>query len=181
MGSSIYPAKGDPVEKEIYARALYPTKNNLPEKTRIQVTTQLQDRLVDSIDLTLQAKQAHWNVKGPSFIALHELFDKVSEEAEGYVDLIAERIVQLGGIAVGTLGPVDKRSSLPVYPLTISSGREHIAALSHSLASFGESIRESIGQANEIKDADTADILTEISRRVDKYLWFVEAHGQAIN
>ena len=118
---------------------MYPTKNNLPEKVRTQIATLLQDRLVDSIDLSLQAKQAHWNVKGPSFIALHELFDKVAEDAETYVDLIAERIVQLGGIAVGTLGPVDKRSSLPVYPVTISSGKEHVAALSHALASYGES------------------------------------------
>ncbi len=160
---------------------MYPTKNNLPEKVRVQIATLLQDRLVDSIDLTLQAKQAHWNVKGPSFIALHELFDKVSEDAEGYTDLIAERIVQLGGIAVGTLGPVDKKSSLPVYPVAISGGKEHVAALSHALASFGESVRKSIDQANEMKDADTADILTQVSRAADKYLWFVEAHNQAVS
>ena len=160
---------------------MYPTKNNLPEKVRSQVAALLQGCLVDSIDLTLQSKQAHWNVKGPSFIALHELFDKVSEDAEGYVDLIAERIVQLGGIAVGTLGPVDKKSNLPVYPVTISSGKEHVAALSHALASYGESVRKSIDQANEMKDADTADILTQISRAADKYLWFVEAHGQSVN
>ena len=160
---------------------MYPTKNNLPEKVRIQVTTLLQSRLVDSIDLSLQAKQAHWNVKGPSFIALHELFDKVAEAAEGYSDLIAERIVQLGGIAVGTLGPVDQKSSLPVYPVTISSGKEHVASLSHALASYGESVRGTIQKAGEVEDADTADILTEVSRNVDKQLWFVEAHGQSPN
>jgi starvation-inducible DNA-binding protein len=160
---------------------MYPTKNNLPEKVRIQIITLLQERLVDSIDLTLQAKQAHWNVKGPSFMALHELFDKVSEGAVGYVDSIAERIVQLGGIAVGTRGPVDQKSSLPAYPVTISSGKEHVAALSHALASYGESVRASIHKANEMEDADTADILTEVSRGVDKYLWFVEAHGQSIH
>ena len=160
---------------------MYPTKNNLPEKVRIQITTFLQERLVDSIDLSLQAKQAHWNVKGPSFMALHELFDKVSEAAEGYSDLIAERIVQLGGTAVGTRGPVDLKSSLPAYPVTISSGKEHVAALSHALASFGESVRGSIRQAGEMEDADSADILTEVSRGADKYLWFVEAHGQSVN
>jgi starvation-inducible DNA-binding protein len=175
------PIKGVLVEPEAIESKLYPTKNNLPEKVRIQIANLLQDRLVDSIDLTLQAKQAHWNVKGPSFIALHELFDKVAEDAERYVDLIAERIVQLGGTAVGTLGPVDKRSSLPAYPLTISGGKEHVAALSHALASYGESVRQSIDQVSEMKDADTADILTEISRAADKYLWFVEAHGQAVN
>src|ERR1700734_3826902 len=101
---------------------MYPTKNNLPEKVRIQVTTLLQGRLVDSIDLTLQAKQAHWNVKGPSFIALHELFDKVAEAAEGYSDLIAERIVQLGGIAEGTVRISAARSQLDEYPVTIADG-----------------------------------------------------------
>jgi starvation-inducible DNA-binding protein len=160
---------------------MIPTKNNLPEKVRIQITAFLQERLVDSIDLTLQAKQAHWNVKGPSFMALHELFDKVSESAEGYSDLIAERIVQLGGIAVGTRGPVDQKSSLPNYPVTISGGKDHVAALSHALASYGESIRGAIQKAIELEDADTADILTEVSRGADKHLWFVEAHGQSIN
>ncbi len=177
----MYPTKDVLSEREAIEGSMRPTKNNLPEKTRTQITTLLQDRLVDSIDLTLQAKQAHWNVKGPSFIALHELFDKVAKDAETYVDLIAERIVQLGGTAVGTLGPVNKRSSLPAYPVTISSGREHVAALSHALASFGESVRKSIDQASEMEDAGTADILTQISRAVDKYLWFVEAHGQGVN
>jgi starvation-inducible DNA-binding protein len=157
----------------------YPTKNNLPEKVRVQIAGILQGHLVNSIDLTLQAKQAHWNVKGPDFIALHELFDKVTEEAEGFADLIAERIVQLGGIAIGTLGPVDLKSTLPTYPLKISGGKEHVAALSHSLASYAESIRAAIDQATELRDAGTADILTEISRGADKYLWFVEAHAQA--
>ncbi len=178
---SAYPVKHDSAEKGGKERAMYPTKNSLPESIRLQVATLLQGCLVDSIDLTLQAKQAHWNVKGPSFIALHELFDKVAEDAETYVDLIAERIVQLGGIAVGTLDPVDKKSSLPAYPLMISSGKEHVAALSHALAYYGESIRKSIVEANKIGDADTADILTQVSRAADKYLWFVEAHGQAPN
>jgi starvation-inducible DNA-binding protein len=181
MEKSAYPSKHDPALEGGKERAMYPTKNNLPENVRIQAATLLQGCLVDSIDLTLQAKQAHWNVKGPSFIALHELFDKVAEDAETYVDLIAERIVQLGGIAVGTLGPVDKRSNLPAYPVTISSGKEHVAALSHALAYYGEFIRKSIAEANQIEDADTADILTQVSRAADKYLWFVEAHGQAPN
>lgn len=176
----MYPTKSVLAEWVAMGGAMHPTKNNLPEKTRIQITTLLQDRLVDTIDLSLQAKQAHWNVKGPSFIALHGLFDRVAEDAETYVDLLAERIVQLGGTAVGTLGPVDGKSSLPVYPVGISSGKEHVAALSHALASFGEGIRASIGQAGGMEDAGTADILTQISRAADKYLWLVEAHGQGV-
>jgi len=160
---------------------MYKTGNDLPEKTRIQIAALLQDRLADSIDLMIQAKQAHWNVKGSSFIALHELFDKFSEDSEEYVDLIAERIVQLGGIAEGTVRLAARKSSLPEYPLAAASGKEHVAALSHAIATFGKLIRQTIDQANELKDADTADICTEISRGADKYLWFVEAHAQAPN
>ncbi|HET6374087.1 MAG TPA: DNA starvation/stationary phase protection protein Dps [Candidatus Polarisedimenticolia bacterium] len=158
---------------------MHKTKNDLPEKVRVQVASLLQERLSEAIDLVTHAKQAHWNVKGPSFIALHELFDKVYENAGEYADLIAERILQLGGVAEGTARVVVKRSQLPEYPLTISDGHEHVEALSRSLAYFGSLIRQGIDRADEIGDKDTADIFTEISRSVDKNLWFVEAHAQA--
>jgi len=157
---------------------MHKTKNDLPEKIRIQVATLLQERLSDAIDLVTHAKQAHWNVKGPSFIALHELFDKVYENAGGYADLLAERILQLGGTAAGTARVAAKQSQLPEYPLTIAAGHEHVEALSRSLAYFGAVIRQGIDRADEIGDKDTADIFTEISRSVDKDLWFVEAHAQ---
>jgi starvation-inducible DNA-binding protein len=157
---------------------LYPTKNDLPETTRRQVVTLLNQRLADCIDLQTQCKQAHWNVKGPSFIALHKLFDEINGDVQEYVDLIAERIVQLGGIAEGTLGIAAERSTLMDYPLGISAGNEHVAALSDALAAFGRTARLGIEEMNELEDADSADILTEISRGVDKWLWFVEAHQQ---
>lgn len=158
---------------------MHKTKNDLPEKVRTQVAALLQERLSDAIDLVTHAKQAHWNVKGPNFIALHELFDKVYENAGEHADLLAERILQLGGTAEGTARVVAKRSQLPEYSLTIVSGKEHVEALSRSLAYFGETIRQGIDRADEIGDKDTADIFTEISRSVDKDLWFVEAHGQS--
>ena len=105
---------------------MHRTKNDLPEKVRTQVVGLLQERLADCIDLVMQAKQAHWNVKGPSFIALHELFDKVYEHTQDYADLIAERIVQLGGIAEGTVRAAAKRSKLQEYPPAIASGKEHV-------------------------------------------------------
>ncbi len=157
---------------------LYPTKNDLPEAARREAVELLNQRLADCIDLQTQCKQAHWNVKGPSFIALHKLFDEVNEAVEEYVDLIAERVVQLGGIAEGTVGIVAKRSALIDYPLALSSGSEHVAALSDALAMFGRTARVGIEEMNELEDADSADILTEISRGVDKWLWFVEAHQQ---
>jgi len=138
----------------------------------------LNQRLADCIDLQTQCKQAHWNVKGPTFIALHKLFDEINEDVEGYVDLIAERIVQLGGIAEGTVGVVADRSTLLDYPLALATGAEHVAALSDALAAFGRTARVGIEEMNELEDADSADILTEISRGVDKWLWFVEAHQQ---
>ena len=157
---------------------LYPTKNDLPEEDRLQAVTLLNQRLADCIDLQTQCKQAHWNVKGPNFIALHKLFDEINEDVEEYIDLLAERVVQLGGIAEGTVGIVAERSTLAGYPLTLSKGEEHVAALSDALAGFGRTARVGIEEMNDLKDADSADILTEISRGVDKWLWFVEAHQQ---
>jgi starvation-inducible DNA-binding protein len=155
---------------------MHKTKNDLPEKTRSQAIAILNANLANSVDLMHQAKQAHWNVKGPTFIALHKLFDEIVDEAEEYMDLIAERVVQLGGTAEGTVQNATKRSTLKEYPLTISAERDHVEALSSALASYGKGVRHAIDQSDELGDKDTADIFTEISRGVDKYLWFVEAH-----
>lgn len=155
------------------------TRNSLPEKTRIEMAALLQSRLADSIDLMLQAKQAHWNVKGLHFIALHELFDKVYTDTGVYVDLIAERIAQLGGLVQGTIRAAAKASCMPGYPLDISDGHKHVGQLAHALAFYGEKIREAIDLSTEIGDAGTADLLTQVSRGTDMNLWFVEAHEQA--
>ncbi len=154
------------------------TRNSIPEKSRLQITELLQERLADSIDLMMQAKQAHWNVKGHNFIALHELFDKVYTDAGKHVDLIAERIVQLGGTALGTIRSAAARTTLPEYPTDISSSIKHVAELAHAIAFYGELVRKAIERADELEDADTADILTEVSRSTDGNLWFVEAHEQ---
>ena len=157
---------------------MYDTKNDLARDTRVEVIALLNQRLAEAIDLQTQCKQAHWNVKGPTFIALHKLFDEITEDVEGYVDEIAERVVQLGGIAEGTVGAVEERSKLPDYPLGLSTGAEPVAALSDTLAAFGRAVRIGIEEMNELEDAGTADLLTGISRGVDKWLWFVEAHQQ---
>src|SRR6266545_7846738 len=154
------------------------TMNDLPENVRSQASDLLNNRLAEAIDLQTQTKQAHWNVKGPEFIALHKLFDEVNEDVEDYVDTIAERAVQLGGQVEGTARAVAAHSSLPEYPLTITTGREHVNALSNALAAFGKSVRQAIRQADECGDADTADVFTEVSRGIDKWLWMVEAHLQ---
>ena len=158
---------------------MYTTKNDLPEPTRTRLIELLNARLADAIDLQTQMKQAHWNVKGPNFLSLHELFDKINEDVEDYVDLIAERAVQLGGIALGTARSIVQRSQQREYPLQIASGRDHVDAVSSALATFGKAVRAAIDASDELKDKDTADLFTEVSRGTDKWLWFVEAHLQA--
>ena len=157
---------------------MYSTRNDLPQATRAKVIELVDGRLAEATDLQTQLKQAHWNVKGPTFIALHELFDKINEAVEDYVDDLAERVVQLGGTAHGTARQVTKRSTLPEYP-AVSAGRDHAEAVAEVLAAFGRLARAGIDQADELGDKDTADIFTEISRGIDKWLWFVEAHLQA--
>ena len=157
---------------------MYKTKNDLPEGARKDLVELCNARLADAIDLQTQCKQAHWNVKGPDFISLHELFDKVNEDVEAYVDLIAERAVQLGGVAEGTARSIARRTTLPEYGATGGAGRAHVEALSTSLAAFGKLARQAISQSNEVKDADTTDLFTEVSRGTDKWLWFIEAHLQ---
>jgi starvation-inducible DNA-binding protein len=160
-------------------RTSFPTRINLPESSRTQLAELLNRRLADAVDLQTQCKQAHWNVKGPSFIALHKLFDEIHEAITEYADLLAERIVTLGGVARGTAREVADRSELDEYPLTISTGEDHAKALSTALASFGSRMRFAIGEADELEDAVTADVCTEIARGTDKWLWFVESHLQA--
>jgi starvation-inducible DNA-binding protein len=154
------------------------THNTLSENIRAQSVELLNRHLAAAIDLHAQVKQAHWNVRGPGFIAIHELFDKVSEQVEGYSDQLAERAGGLGGTAHGTVQVAAERSFLIPYPHGIAGEQDHVFAVSGSLAAFGQSAREAIGQAATFGDADTADLFTEISRGIDHQLWFVESHAQ---
>jgi starvation-inducible DNA-binding protein len=158
---------------------MHDTRNDLPARSRTKVIASLNARLADAIDLGAQAKHAHWNVKGPNFIALHELFDKVAESVEEQIDQLAERITALGGTAYGTIAAAGRASSLAPYPEDIVEGLQHVDALAAALAQFGKKIRKAIDEAGKQADADTADLYTQISRETDKYLWFLEAHLQS--
>jgi len=160
-------------------RKMYKTGNDISQSQRREINAILNQRLASAVDLQMQMKQAHWNVKGPNFIGLHELFDKIAEAVESYVDLIAERIVQLGGIAEGTVRVSAARSQLDEYPLAVADGTSHISAVVTALSTFGHEARGTIAEADDLDDADTADLFTEVSRGIDKWLWFVEAHSQA--
>jgi starvation-inducible DNA-binding protein len=157
---------------------MYKTKIDLPEKLRRNVIVILNDRLAYAIDLQSQVKQAHWNVKGPNFIALHELFDKISDLALEQIDEIAERITALGGTAEGTVAVAARRSKLKNYPLSITAGKDHLFYLSTQLSVYGSAVRTAIDDTAKLGDAGTADLFTGISRAVDQYLWFIEAHLQ---
>lgn len=154
------------------------TRNTLPDNTRKAMIALLNARLVDAIDLRLAVKQAHWNVKGASFIALHELFDQVQARVDTFVDDIAERAVALGGLAGGTTQTVANGTSLAPYPADAVDQKAHIAAVADRLAAFGKLTREAIDAADEVNDKDTADLFTGMSRQLDKDLWLVEAHLQ---
>ena len=152
--------------------SLWKTQNNLAEPARETSIPLLNQHLTGAIDLMLQAKQAHWNVKGPNFAALHLLFDEVAKELDELSDELAERAVALGGMAHGTIQVVAHDTRLPAYSLELSWGCDHVQELSGALAQLGKSVRA----ADEAGDAGTADLFTQTSRTVDKLLWKVEAH-----
>ncbi len=156
---------------------MHPTRNTLPEEIRLKSIDLLGKHLAAAIDLHAQMKQAHWNVRGPTFISIHELFDRVSVEVESHSDLIAERIGALGGTAAGGIKVVFERSYLVPYTLGVADTQQHVFAVAGALAGFGGAIREAIASATSFEDAATADLLTEILRGVDQQLWFVESHA----
>jgi starvation-inducible DNA-binding protein len=156
---------------------MHPTHNTLSETIRAQSVDLLNKHLAAAIDLHGQVKQAHWNVRGPGFIAIHELFDRVSEQVENYSDMLAERAGGLGGIAHGTIQAAAKRTFLIAYDLGIADETSHIFAVSAALAAFGQSVREAIGRATAFGDVNSADLFTEIGRGIDQQLWFVESHN----
>jgi starvation-inducible DNA-binding protein len=157
---------------------VYSTRIDIPTETRSQVNVLLNQSLATAIDLKTQIKYAHWNVKGKNFYQLHELFDQIASEVEEFIDLIAERVTTLGGQALGTARIASQQSELPEYPLDTFDGMDHVAALADRLAIYAKSLRQNIDKTNELGDMDTNDLFVEISRAIDKRLWFLEAHLQ---
>ncbi|MEP7337813.1 MAG: DNA starvation/stationary phase protection protein Dps [Acidobacteriota bacterium] len=158
---------------------MHKTSIDLDSETREQVITLLNQQLADTFDLYSQTKQAHWNVKGAQFFQLHELFDKLAAETLVYVDDIAERVTTLGGTALGTARMSSAGSRLPEYPVKVIGSQESVEALVERYAALAASTRAAIDASDDLNDADTADLFTEISRGLDKSLWFLEAHLQA--
>lgn len=157
---------------------LFRTRIDIPQEAREKLIGILNQQLADTLDLRTQVKQAHWNVKGPHFIALHELFDDLAESLDEPIDDVAERVTALGGLAHGTARMAANISRLAELPEEATDGMELVSALSDRFAQLGASVRKAIDETDELGDADTADLLTGLSRDLDKHLWFLEAHLQ---
>ncbi|HIK37634.1 MAG: DNA starvation/stationary phase protection protein Dps [Geminocystis sp.] len=155
---------------------LYDSKIDLSAEVREKVIGILNVTLATTIDLKTQTKQAHWNVRGVHFYSFHKMFDEMAVQLEEFVDMVAERVTALGGVALGTARVASQNSLLPEYPSEITEGIQHVAALAERYAIYAAHLRDAIAKTDELGDADTADLYTEISRAVDKHLWFLEAH-----
>ncbi|HEX2940794.1 MAG TPA: DNA starvation/stationary phase protection protein Dps [Rhodopila sp.] len=155
---------------------MHPTKNNLQSNAKSVSIELLNARVADCIDLALLTKQAHWNLRGREFIAVHEMLDGFRTQIDDFVDTMAERVTQLGGTALGTTQTTAKGTTLPPYPTDIYAVPDHLRALIERYGQAANNVRQSIDQAAEAGDADTADIFTGVSRGLDKALWFLEAH-----
>ena len=150
----------------------------IASNTKTEMIGLLNERLAEAIDLALITKQAHWNLKGPTFIAVHEFLDEVRDDVDEHVDIIAERVAQLDGVALGTIQTVSKATTLPAYPTDIRKVEDHLKALVEHFGKVSKTARAAIDKADDAGDADTADIFTAYSRSLDKMLWFLESHTQ---
>lgn len=160
------------------AQRTYTTRIDLPADVRQKSIELLNKSLAATVDMWTQTKYAHWNVKGERFYQLHLLFDEIAGELDDYIDLVAERITALGGTAMGTLRMAAQASPLSEYNTDAVDGQEHLVALADHLAAYAKLMRDGIARSDEFDDANTADLFTEISRNVDKRLWFLDAHMQ---
>jgi len=160
------------------SRSLNPTRIDIRAEDREGLVALLNRHLADTSDLASQLKQAHWNVKGPDFQQLHGLFDAAHAAILPFVDELAERVATLGGTAMGTVRMAAQATTLPEYPASAGSGREHLEALQACIAEFAGNTRQAIGRAEELGDPTTADLFTQISRAVDLQLYFIESHLQ---
>ena len=170
------PAK---VKDQVQDAQLHKTNNDMQDNAKANSMVLLEQNLANGLDVANMTKQAHWNLKGPEFIGIHLMLDGFRDEQDDWNDKMAERIVQLGGTAKGSTQAVGERTKLPPYPLNIYAIADHLKALIDRYAQHANTVRKSIDEADDAGDPDTADVFTEVSRGLDKQLWFLEAHTQA--
>ena len=157
---------------------LFPSRNHLPEDTRRTVVGLLNTVVADLLDLYSQTKHAHWNLKGPNFIGLHKLLDELAEKVEDQTDEVAERATALGGVVFGTVRMAAATTQLPDFPADVFFTQKVVVVLADRYSKAGDTVRAGIDKADEAGDKDTADLLTDVSRLLDKSTWLLEAHVQ---
>ncbi len=157
---------------------MHHTRQSIQERERMDLVNMLNQTLASTSDLYAQLKHAHWNIKGPQFIAMHKLFDEIAEEVEGHVDTIAERITALGGTAFGTIQDVVKNTQLRVLPNNVFTLEQLLEHITHNFAILSELARECMDRSEELDDMATNDVYVDLARSLDKNLWFLEAHIQ---
>jgi len=159
-----------------HTQALHPSRIDLPPEIRQYVVQLLNQTLACTVDLRSQVRQACWNVKGRDFSLLHPLFATIVIELAAYTDLVAERVVVLGGVVMGTARTAAMQSKLPEYPDGIVEGNAHVLALAERVAHCATAVRDGISHATDVEDAGSAALYTDLSRKVDKQTWVLEAH-----
>lgn len=157
---------------------LHETRIDIPEDARKKLVDLLNRQLADTTDLFTQVKYAHWNVKGSDFIELHELFDDIAGHVVEFTDMIAERATTLGGTANGTVRMSASASTLPEYPTKAVNGMDAVDAVAERVGLYAASTRRAMEESEDLGDTSTNDLFTEVSRQIDKDLWFLEAHLQ---
>lgn len=157
----------------------FQTHIDIPADARQRLIGILNQQLAETLDLYTQTKQAHWNIKGPDFFQLHELFDQLAKDVFGFIDTIAERATALGGYACGTARMAAQASKIAEYPREAIDGRQHLDALIERWSRYAANNRKALDAAQNDDDQATADIFTDVARAVDKDLWFLEAHLQS--
>src|SRR4030095_12089726 len=149
---------------------------DIPPEIRQYVIQLLQQTLACTVDLRSQVKQACWNVKGHDLVLLHALFATMATELDAHIDLVAERLVVLGGVARGTVRTAATPSRRPGDHAATCGGDAHVGARTECSASYATALRADIAHATEVEDAGSAALYTDISRGVDKRLGFLEAY-----
>ena len=157
-------------------QVLYPVRIDIPPEIRLYVIQLLQQTLTCTVDLRSQLKQACWNVKGHDLVLLHALFATMAIELDAHIDLVAERLVVLGGVARATVRMAATHSTLAEYPGVLMDGDANVRALAERFAPYATALRADIAHATEVEDAGSAAIYTDISRGVDTRLWFLDAY-----
>ncbi|HMO01520.1 MAG TPA: DNA starvation/stationary phase protection protein Dps [Oligoflexia bacterium] len=152
------------------------TKIDISKNNALMIAKILNQTLADLSDLFTQLKQAHWNLQGANFIALHKFFDELAEEVEKAVDIVAERAVTLGYPAEGTARMAAASSRLPEFKSGFISDKNSIKLLIDRYALIAKNVRAAIEESESYGDLITADLFIDLGAMLDKSLWFLESH-----